>query len=288
MNNNIVNLSEDKLNALVEQSHEFHKVYEYAMSEYGKAEMKLIDDTLNFGYKIIQVIGIFAGFGFTAIQKVENIYFFCLGEIFYISAIVYGIYQIKKIYATNLESVQHSSANKYKVFKEKSEFFQTYIKKFTEENKLDVEKFTNELKEVDNKLLQEFNKDERINKKNEDLFLNIIIFFSIVGGLFLLSSFFNFKFGTYNLNKQLPSTVHFLQNIDFWSYVSGFIGAIMLFFFGLPPRVSPEGHINLVLEQTNKSEVKKYKLFQKLSYLSLSLVALSFLLQILRLIGVFS
>ena len=85
-----------------------------------------------------------------------------------------------------------------------------------------------------------------------------------------------------NLFKKMSNL---LTNIDFWSATSGFIGTLMLFFFGLPPKLNPGGHINLISEQTNTREEKTYKLFQKLSYLALSLIALSFLLQIIRLVG---
>lgn len=49
------------------------------------------------------------------------------------------------------------------------------------------------------------------------------------------------------------------MNIDFWSALSGFIGTVMLFFFGLPPRLNPEGHINLILEQSNNEEKESIK-----------------------------
>ncbi|PIV10736.1 hypothetical protein COS50_03905 [Candidatus Roizmanbacteria bacterium CG03_land_8_20_14_0_80_35_26] len=74
------------------------------------------------------------------------------------------------------------------------------------------------------------------------------------------------------------------MNIDFWSALSGFIGTVMLFFFGLPPRLNPEGHINLILEQSNNEEKEKYKMYDKLSYFALGLIASSFLLQIIKIL----
>lgn len=75
-----------------------------------------------------------------------------------------------------------------------------------------------------------------------------------------------------------------LTNINFWSASSGFIGTVMLFFFGLPPNLNKDGHINLILEQTDKKEAKKYKVFQVLSYFALGLIALSFFLQIINVV----
>lgn len=73
-------------------------------------------------------------------------------------------------------------------------------------------------------------------------------------------------------------------NVNLWSVVSGLVGSILLFFFGLSPAISKDGHINLILEQTDEKEIRKYKYFKIFSYLGISLIALSFLLQLIRLI----
>ena len=73
-------------------------------------------------------------------------------------------------------------------------------------------------------------------------------------------------------------------NIDFWSALSGFIGAILIFFFGLPPKVDPEGHINLILEQESEEDKKKGKKYKKISYIGILLLAFCFLLQITKLV----
>lgn len=73
-------------------------------------------------------------------------------------------------------------------------------------------------------------------------------------------------------------------NINFWSALSGLIGTTLIFLFGLPPKVDPEGHTYLVLEQDNKNEKRRAKKYKWLSYLGLLLIGLSFLLQIINLI----
>ena len=72
-------------------------------------------------------------------------------------------------------------------------------------------------------------------------------------------------------------------NIDFWSALSGLIGALLIFFFGLPPRLNVEGHINLILEQTDQDEAKRAKLYKKISYGGVLLLSLSFFLQLIKL-----
>lgn len=189
----IVQFTPEKLEILTQQSHEFHQVFELVMSEYGKAEMKLIDDLLSFSYKILQVIGIFAGFGFTAIQAVKHQWLFALGEIILFSGIVYGIYEVKKIYAKNLEAVQKSSRRKFDVFNKKSAFFIKYINEFADTEQLDLLRFKGELKKLDDKLLKEFSEDKETDKKkDEGEFLDRIIISAIIGSLLLLSAFIIF------------------------------------------------------------------------------------------------
>jgi len=62
----------------------------------------------------------------------------------------------------------------------------------------------------------------------------------------------------------------------------GLAGSIIIFFFGLPPQVSKDGTISLILEQQDESEAKKYKLYKKLSYLGIILIGLSFFIQIIN------
>jgi len=73
-------------------------------------------------------------------------------------------------------------------------------------------------------------------------------------------------------------------NIDFWSALSGFIGALTIFFFGLSPKINTEGHINLILEQTDKKMAKRAKFYKKLSYCGILLLSASFLLQLIKLL----
>ena len=73
-------------------------------------------------------------------------------------------------------------------------------------------------------------------------------------------------------------------NIDFWSGLSGFIGALLTFFFGLPSKVDPDGHMYLILEQEDEKEKKKGRKYKKISYVGILLIAFSFLLQIVKLL----
>ena len=75
-----------------------------------------------------------------------------------------------------------------------------------------------------------------------------------------------------------------LTNQIFWSALFGLLGTILIFFFGLPPRIDPDGHSYLLLESDDEDEKKKAKRYKITSYLGLFFIALSFLLQLLNII----
>ena len=73
-----------------------------------------------------------------------------------------------------------------------------------------------------------------------------------------------------------------IQSFNFWSAISGLVGTLLIFFFGLPPKIDIDGHIHLILEQENKEEKKKAKRYLFMSYVGLLLLAISFLLQLIN------
>jgi len=70
--------------------------------------------------------------------------------------------------------------------------------------------------------------------------------------------------------------MNILSNLVFWSAVCGFTGTILLYFFGLPPEVHSDGHINLVLEQVDESQIRLAAVYDWYSRLAIGLIALSF------------
>jgi len=59
-------------------------------------------------------------------------------------------------------------------------------------------------------------------------------------------------------------------------------GAIIIFIFGLPPRVSESGAIHLVAEQVDEGEIKTAKKYKMISRIGLVLLAVGFLFQLLE------
>lgn len=71
-----------------------------------------------------------------------------------------------------------------------------------------------------------------------------------------------------------------MQNLSLLSALSGLLGAIIIFFFGLPPKLDPEGHQHLLAEGVDEKEKKKARIYKRISYCGVLLLILSFLLQV--------
>jgi len=70
--------------------------------------------------------------------------------------------------------------------------------------------------------------------------------------------------------------------MDIIGLALSFAGAIIIFFFGLPPMISERGSIHLITEQVDEGEIKRAKKYKVITRLGLLLLALGFLLQLLE------
>jgi len=144
--------------------------------------LKLIDDLASLKqkayseligsiYKIIQTIGIVAGFGFTAIGMVESLKMFLFGEAFLFLSIFYGVY-------------------KTHLFYEKEN---AWIDKMVKKIDLAGEKLKDKTKTVDER--HENFKGAILDNEKSELIkspLLVILSVGIVGAILLLLSFIHF------------------------------------------------------------------------------------------------
>jgi len=59
------------------------------------------------------------------------------------------------------------------------------------------------------------------------------------------------------------------------------VGAGLLWKFGLPPRLDPEGHGRIILEQADTSEIEKASCYARRSRFALVLLFLGFVFQLI-------
>ncbi len=58
------------------------------------------------------------------------------------------------------------------------------------------------------------------------------------------------------------------------------VGGLLLFKFGLPPKIDPQGHIHLTLVQVDEDEIKTAKRYGQFSQIAVILIIIGFLLQL--------
>lgn len=59
------------------------------------------------------------------------------------------------------------------------------------------------------------------------------------------------------------------------------VGALSLFFFGLPPKIDPDGHIYIVTGGIDQEEVEKSKKYKFCSYLGIGFLLVGFIFQLI-------
>ena len=70
--------------------------------------------------------------------------------------------------------------------------------------------------------------------------------------------------------------------MDIIGLALSFAGAIIIFIFGLHPMISESGAIHLVVEQVDEGEIKRAKKYKVISRVGLILLAVGFILQLLK------
>lgn len=207
--------------------------------------------------------------------SLKNPSLFTLGLFFLIVVAVGGLWYASFI----IESSIKGSFEGYK--KNKGEIHEAISNQvFLMKNPDKYDVFVSKVKDFSDKLKVNSLDSSKINR---DKVLYLLLWLLTIGVFCILFSIFPFKFDltTIKNNKEMQM-ITLLSKIDLWSALSGFLGTVILFFFGLPPRINTNGNIYLIAEQEDKKEKDKYKLYLKFSYIALILIGISFLLQVIK------
>ena len=160
------------------------------MSEYGDREQELLYRFIGFTYQILSITGIFAGFGFTAISKVQNLPLFLSGQALLIFSILFGLWWLKRFYESNLQAIQQSADTVFKLYKERDKCYLAIAKDFTNKQELNKDNLLLSM-EKDQKILDFIASRTGENHDKKETPPHTIIFVvSVIGVILLLSSFF--------------------------------------------------------------------------------------------------
>ncbi|TSC93534.1 MAG: hypothetical protein CEN91_218 [Candidatus Berkelbacteria bacterium Licking1014_85] len=175
----------------------FFKLEQEILGTHGEDKKTLFYKIFDSTTKLIQVIGVVAGFGFTGLGYVEYRPLFIIGEFFLLVAIFIGLLWTQKIYRANLKN-SNKEVNRVKdIFKERYSVFKKIYDKALSDIKEGKEKIEisaslmNELMEKDNDLMEKFISKEKKKEEWDPLFILIVLF--VAGALGILTSFVNFE-----------------------------------------------------------------------------------------------
>lgn len=190
MANDVIKLSEKEYRDLYEgMISKALKTEGEVMSDYSNQEQELLYRFTGFTYQILSIIGIFAGFGFTAISKAQNLYLFLSGQSLLIFSILLGLWWLKSFYESNLQAIQQSSNGIFELYKERDKVYLAISKDFLEKQELKKSNLLSTM--AKNQDILDFIADRsgKNREKKEVLPHKLIFVSSTIGVILLLLSF---------------------------------------------------------------------------------------------------
>src|SRR6267154_131243 len=98
MAKNDIPIDEEKLTYLRAMYDGALGIFKETNSAFAKQQEKYLTGHLKYTESVTQTIGIIAGFGFTAVSKVDATGLFILGEVLIVGSICYGLLRTRSAY----------------------------------------------------------------------------------------------------------------------------------------------------------------------------------------------
>lgn len=186
---------EDVEQFLKEQGSPFFKLESEVFSAYGADQKQLLYTLLNFVTKLVQTVGVVAGFGFVGLGYVQTLHLFIIGEALLFTVIVFGLGWTQYVYKANLDYIQSEQKrikelfrNRYVVFRK---IFNKAAKDFKNGTKIFIpRKWFIELMEKGNEIEKNF--APQAKDKDDWMPFNLFMILFIGGVIGLLLSFVSF------------------------------------------------------------------------------------------------
>ena len=190
----IIRMSDQEWDAFYEsQGSRFFKLESDILGAHGENQRALFYKIFDATTKLIQVIGVVAGFGFTGLGYVEHRLLFLVGELFLLSAIFIGLLWTQKSYREELKNIDREVDRVKEIFKERySSFKKVYDKALSDmkagKEKVEIsEPLISDLVEKSNSLMEKFVAREKRGNEWDPFFILMTLFVS--GVLAILASF---------------------------------------------------------------------------------------------------
>lgn len=182
--------SSELLEMTEKEFHDNNSLWHEIASTYSNASLKVFDDTIKFVYQALTAMGIIAGFGFAGIQGVQNLYLFFLGELAMFGAMIFGIYNIKRIYINNASSLDDMSMKVRNVYEKRAIVLSEIMNDIRKNGRVKNQSYLERYKKSTDEISEIFGVGKKaVKQKDESGFITWMIFFFIFGFVFLLTAY---------------------------------------------------------------------------------------------------
>lgn len=154
--NEDIDITDDKLDLLHERlGSNFYRLQSSIMEKYGEKQLEIYFKSLDLTQGITGVMGVVAGFGFTAFTNIEHLGLFFTGEALLLSGVVTSLWAISSIYSKEYLSLVAEQSRLVNHFNVRNTLYQAILKDAVDRNKIKVSAFS-ALQEHDNGLMSLF------------------------------------------------------------------------------------------------------------------------------------
>lgn len=180
---------ENVMNFYEELGSNHFKMQGNTLEKFGTAKLDIYFKSIGFVSAVTGVIGIIAGFGFTAFSFIQSKFLFFTGEIILFYAIFKGLTWVQHIYTSEYESLESEFNKHQKHFQKRNEAFTNIYNQLISEsheiNRIDIEN----LQKIDQEMLILF-KPKESDKLPQAIYSKEVYFCLLIGAIILFSSFF--------------------------------------------------------------------------------------------------
>ncbi|HTR18744.1 MAG TPA: hypothetical protein VMH91_02070 [Candidatus Paceibacterota bacterium] len=167
------------------------------LKAHGDDQKKLFYEIFNSTTKLVQAIGVVAGFGFTGLGFVKTNSLFLIGEGLLFTAILVGLWWTQKVYRSNLDGSRGEVTRIKGFFRDRhTSFMKIYDKALADiEGGRGIEVPEADIRALmrkDNELMEHFT-EEKADEAGSDMLPLLMVLFAL-GGIALLLSFVHFCF----------------------------------------------------------------------------------------------
>lgn len=158
------------------------------LEELGTKQLDIYFKSIGFATTVVGVVGLIAGFGFTALDHVQSIPLFFVGEALLIGGLFYGLFWIQQKYQAEFKSLEEERKKLADFYEKRNEKFMELYNKWILEQRVNRTVFV-ELNEIDKRSIELFR--TKNDRPIPSIYSQAMYILMIVGTAVLFTSFIN-------------------------------------------------------------------------------------------------